>query len=84
MQQNQQMMMAGSGSGKGKNKGNQKGMGQSQKDLNQKMQQTLQKGSQSKGGMSEDLAKLAREQAQIRKMLQDMMDNQKVLKLVRS
>jgi hypothetical protein len=41
------------------------------------MQQTLQKGSQSKGGMSEDLAKLAREQAQIRKMLQDMMDNQK-------
>lgn len=77
MQQNQQMMMAGSGSGKGKNKGNQKGMGQSQKDLNQKMQQTLQKGSQSKGGMSEDLAKLAREQAQIRKMLQDMMDNQK-------
>ena len=77
MQQNQQMMMTGSGKGKSKSKGQQKGMGESQKNLNQQMQQTMQKGSQGKGGISEELAKMAREQAQIRKMLQQMMDNAK-------
>lgn len=81
MQQNQQMMMQGSGKGKGKSKGKSEGkpksMGQSQKELNQQMQQSLEKGSKGQGGMSEQLAKMAREQSQLRKMLQQFLDDSK-------
>jgi hypothetical protein len=76
MQQNQQMM-AGSGSGKGKNKGKQKSMGDAQKELNEQMGKTMQKGSKGQGGISEQLAKMAREQAALRKMLQGFLDSSK-------
>jgi hypothetical protein len=76
MQQNQQMM-AGSGSGKGKNKGKQKSMGEAQKELNEQMGKTMQKGSKGQGGVSEQLAKMAREQAALRKMLQGFLDSSK-------
>lgn len=76
MQQNQQMM-AGSGSGKGKSKGKQKSMGEAQKELNEQMGKTMQKGSKGQGGISEQLAKMAREQAALRKMLQGFLDSSK-------
>lgn len=76
MQQNQQMM-PGSGSGKGKNKGKQKSMGEAQKELNEQMGKTMQKGSKGQGGISEQLAKMAREQAALRKMLQGFLDSSK-------
>ncbi|MEA5427066.1 DUF4175 family protein [Arcicella lustrica] len=77
MQQNQQMMMQSSGKGKTKSKGKGKSISESQKDLNQQMQQSMQKGAKGQGGISEQLAKMAREQAQIRKMLQEFLDNNK-------
>ncbi|MET3129333.1 hypothetical protein ABID42_004457 [Arcicella rosea] len=77
MQQNQQMMMQSAGKGKTKSKGKGKSISESQKDLNQQMQQTMQKGAKGQGGISEQLAKMAREQAQIRKMLQEFLDNNK-------
>jgi hypothetical protein len=76
MQQNQQMM-AGSGSGKGKSKGKQKSMGEAQKELNEQMGKTMQKGSKGQGGVSEQLAKMAREQSALRKMLQGFLDSSK-------
>ena len=76
MQQNQQMM-AGSGSGKGKNKGKQKSMGEAQKELNEQMGKSMQKGSKGQGGISEQLAKMAREQSALRKMLQGFLDSSK-------
>ena len=76
MQQNQQMM-AGSGSGKGKSKGKQKSMGESQKELNEQMGKSMQKGSKGQGGISEQLAQMAREQSALRKMLQGFLDSSK-------
>ena len=76
MQQNQQMM-AGSGSGKGKSKGKQKSMGEAQKELNEQMGKSMQKGSKGQGGISEQLAQMAREQATLRKMLQGFLDSSK-------
>lgn len=76
MQQNQQMM-AGSGSGKGKSKGKQKSMGEAQKELNEQMGKSMQKGSKGQGGISEQLAKMANEQARLRKMLQGFLDSSK-------
>lgn len=79
MQQQQMNMMAGSGKGKNKNKGQSKmpSLGQKQKQLNEQMQQTREKGAKGQGGVSEELAKLAREQGQLRKMLQQFLDNNK-------
>jgi hypothetical protein len=78
MQQNQQMMMSGSGKGKGKGKGKEKSMGEKQKELNDQMKQTMQKGGQKgMGGLSEELAKLAQEQGRLRRMLQQYLDQNK-------
>ena len=71
------MAMPGSGKGKNKGKGQMPGMGEMQQKLNQQMQQ-LGKGQTPGGmGMSEQLARMAAEQAMIRKMLQELMDSQK-------
>lgn len=76
MQQNQQMM-AGTGSGKSKSKSKQKSMGEAQKELNEQMGKTMQKGSKGQAGISEQLAKMAREQSALRKMLQGFLDSSK-------
>jgi hypothetical protein len=73
----QEMQMQMSGSGKGKKSSKPMlSMGQKQQELNQQIQQ-LSKGQKGQTGMSEQLAKMAREQAMLRKMIQQFMDNNK-------
>jgi hypothetical protein len=79
-QMQQQMAMAMAMPGKGKGKGQQKmpGAGEMQQGLNEKIQQ-MGKGQQGQGkqGTSEQLARMAAEQAMIRKMIQELIDSQK-------
>ena len=77
MQQQMAMAMPGSGKGKkGKQKGEQKGMGEMQEKLNGQMKK-LGEGKEGQGNNSEQLARMAAEQAMIRKMIQDLMESQK-------
>ncbi|KAA6438814.1 ATPase [Dyadobacter flavalbus] len=77
MQQQMAMAMPGSGKGKkGKQKGEQKGMGEMQEKLNGEMKK-LGQGKEGQGNNSEQLARMAAEQAMIRKMIQDLMESQK-------
>jgi hypothetical protein len=77
MQEQMAMAMPGSAKGKkGKQKGQQKGMGEMQQELNGKMKQ-LGQGKEGQGNNSEQLARMAAEQAAIRKMIQDLMESQK-------
>ena len=77
MQEQMAMAMPGSGKGKkGKQKGEQQGMGERQEKLNGQMKQ-LGEGKEGSGQSSEKLARMAAEQAAIRKMIQDLMDSQK-------
>ncbi|MGA0560527.1 DUF4175 family protein [Larkinella sp. VNQ87] len=83
--QEQMNQMASSSSGKGKKKGKGKSMamGEMQKKLNERMQQLMKQGqNQGQGGkgnrgMSEELSRLAAEQAMMRKMLKELQDAQK-------
>ncbi len=70
------MGMPGGGKGGKKGKEPSPGMGESQKELNARMQQ-LGKSGKSGRGMSEELSNLAAQQAMIRKMLQQAQDNAK-------
>jgi hypothetical protein len=77
MQQQMAMAMPGSGKGKkGKQKGESPGMGEMQEKLNGKIKQ-LGQGKEGQGSSSEQLARMAAEQAAIRKMIQELMDSQK-------
>ncbi|WP_247237965.1 DUF4175 family protein [Telluribacter sp. SYSU D00476] len=85
-QMQQQMAMAMQMPGSGKEKGKQQqspGMGEMQKQLNERIQQLSQQqrqgqqGQQGKEGMSEELARTAAEQARLRKMIQELIDSQK-------
>ncbi len=77
MQQQMAMAMPGEGKGKkGKQKGQQQGMGQMQEKLNGKIKQ-LGSGKEGQGNSSEQLVKMAAEQAMIRKMIQELMEAQK-------
>ncbi len=77
MQQQMAMAMPGSGKGKkGKQKGNSPGMGEMQEKLNGQIKQ-LGEGKEGQGNSSEKLARMAAEQAAIRKMIQDLMESQK-------
>lgn len=75
-QQMMAMMMPGQGKGKNKGKSEMPSMGKMQEQMNQSTQKLQQSG---KGGraMSEELARLAAQQAQLRKMLQQAMDGMK-------
>ncbi len=85
MQQQMAMAMAmpGSGKGKGKGKGKSPGASQRQQGLNEQLKQMGKgksgqgQGQEGQGGTSEQLARMAAEQAMIRKMIQEMMDSQK-------
>jgi hypothetical protein len=77
MQEQMAMAMPGAGKGKkGKQKGEQQGMGERQEKLNGQMKQ-LGEGKEGQGNNSEKLARMAAEQAAIRKMIQDLMESQK-------
>jgi hypothetical protein len=77
MQQQMAMAMPGSGKGKkGKQKGEQEGMGEMQEKLNGQIKK-LGQGKEGQGGNSEQLARMAAQQAAIRKMIQDLMESQK-------
>jgi len=77
MQQQMAMAMPGKDKGKkGKQKGEQPGMGEMQEKLNGQIKQ-LGQGKEGQGQNSEKLARMAAEQAMIRKMIQDLMDSQK-------
>lgn len=77
MQQQMAMAMPGAGKGKkGKQKGNSPGMGEMQEKLNGQIKQ-LGEGKEGQGNSSEKLARMAAEQAAIRKMIQDLMESQK-------
>lgn len=71
----QMMAMSMPGSGKGGKKGNtpSTGMGEQQKDINQKIQ-GLGSGGKNGQQMSEELAKIANEQAKVRKQIKDLQD----------
>jgi hypothetical protein len=74
-QMQQQMAMAMSMPGKGKEKGKSPSPSELQQQLNSKLQQMKQ--GQGAKGQSEQLARMAAEQAQIRKMIQELLDAQK-------
>jgi len=78
MQENMASMMMALGKGKGKKKGNMPmpGLGKKQQQLNEQMQQLQQSGKGGRG-LSEELAKLAAEQGQLRRMLKQLLDSQK-------
>jgi hypothetical protein len=77
MQQQMAMAMPGAGKGKkGKQKGEQEGMGEMQEKLNGQIKK-LGQGKEGQGGNSEQLARMAAQQAAIRKMIQDLMESQK-------
>lgn len=75
MQENAMSMMSASQKGKSskKQKGNMPSMGKQQEQMNQQMQQS-QQGQRSGRAYSEQLAKMAAEQAAIRRQLQEAMD----------
>lgn len=78
-QMQEQMAMATPGSGKGKKgkgKGEGKGMGEMQEKLNGQIKE-LGSGKEGQGKNSEKLARMAAEQAAIRKMIQDLIESQK-------
>ncbi len=79
-QMQQMMMMAMQSQGKGK-PGKQKGQGEDpsgmQERLNRKIEQLSQMQRQGQQGLSEQLARAAAEQAAIRKMIQELMDQHK-------
>lgn len=80
MQQQMAMAMAMPGSGKGKQKG--KGKGKSAGEMQQELSDQMQKmgdgkGGQGQQGISEQIARMAAQQAMIRKMIQELMDSQK-------
>ncbi len=77
-QQMNAMAMPGSGSGgkKGKNPKDGEGISEMQRKLNDQMKQ-LQKGGQSGRGLSEELSRMAAQQAMIRSMLKKMEENAK-------
>ena len=83
MQQQMAMAMAmpGSGKGKGKGKGKSPGASERQQQLGEQLKQMGkgkgQQGQEGQGGTSEQLARMAAEQAMIRKMIQEMIDSQK-------
>jgi hypothetical protein len=80
MQQQMAMAMPGSGKGKkGKQKGEQEGMGEMQEKLNGQIKKLGQggNGKEGQGNNSEQLARMAAQQAAIRKMIQDLMESQK-------
>lgn len=77
MQQQMAMAMSMPGKGKGKEKGKTPGASEMQQQLNSKIQQLKQGQGQGGKGQSEQLARMAAEQAQIRKMIQELMDSQK-------
>ncbi|QRR04268.1 ATPase [Dyadobacter sandarakinus] len=77
MQQQMAMAMPGSGkSKKGKQKGEQPGMGEMQEKLNGQIKQ-LGQGKEGQGNNSEQLARMAAQQAMIRQMVQELMESQK-------
>lgn len=82
-EQMSQMSASSSGKGKKKGKGKSMAMGEMQKQLNERMQKLLKEGqNQGQGGkggrgMSEELSRLAAEQAMMRKMLKELQDAQK-------
>ncbi len=77
MQQQMAMAMPGAGKGKkGKQKGEQPGMGEMQEKLNGQIKQ-LGQGKEGQGNNSEQLARMAAQQAAIRKMIQELMESQK-------
>ena len=77
MQQQMAMAMPGAGKGKkGKQKGQQPGMGEMQEKLNGQIKQ-LGQGKEGQGNQSEQLARMAAQQAAIRKMIQELMEQQK-------
>ncbi|WP_229311483.1 DUF4175 family protein [Larkinella rosea] len=79
-QQMSQMSASGKGSkGKKKGKGKAMSMGEMQKQLNERMQKLMKEGQGGKGGrgMSEELSRLAAEQAMMRRMLKELQDAQK-------
>lgn len=78
-EQMSQMSASGSGKGKKKGKGKSMSMGEMQKQLNERMQKLMKEGQGGKGGrgMSEELSRLAAEQAMMRKMLKELQDAQK-------
>lgn len=75
-QQMSQMAMPGKGKGKKKGRSESMSLGQMQKQLNERIQQLQKSGKQGRG-MSEELSRLAEEQAAIRKMLKEIQDAQK-------
>ena len=80
MQQQMAMAMAMPGQGKGQQKG--KGKGKSAGEMQQELSDQLQKMGEGKSGQgqqgnSEQLARMAAQQAMIRKMIQELMDAQK-------
>ncbi|KAA0994016.1 DUF4175 family protein [Dyadobacter aurulentus] len=79
MQQQMAMAMPGSGKGKkGKQKGDSPGMGEMQEKLNGQIKQLGKgEGQEGQGNQSEKLARMAAEQAAIRKMINDLMESQK-------
>jgi hypothetical protein len=76
MQQQMAMAMAMPGKGKGKGKGKTPGAGEMQQQLNERLQQ-MGKSQNGPKGTSEQLARMAAEQAMIRKMIQELIDSQK-------
>ena len=76
MQQQMAMAMPGEGKGKKGKKGEQPGMGEMQEKLNGQMKQ-LGQGKEGQGNQSEQLARMAAQQAMIRKMVQALKDQQK-------
>ncbi len=84
MQQQMAMAMAmpgkgkGKGQGKGKGKENGKSAGEMQQELSEQLQKMGEgKSGQGQRGNSEQLARMAAQQAMIRKMIQELMDSQK-------
>lgn len=78
MQQQMAMAMAMPGKGKGKGKEKGKSPGEMQQELSDQMQKMGDgKGGQGKQGNSEQIARMAAQQAMIRKMIQELMDSQK-------
>lgn len=76
MQQQMAMAMPGEGKGKKGKKGEQPGMGEMQEKLNGQIKQ-LGQGKEGQGNSSEQLARMAAQQAMIRKMVQALKDQQK-------
>lgn len=79
MQDQMAMAMSMPGSGKNKKPGDSQGAGEMQQKLNDQIKQMGEGSSKGKDGkgMSEQLARMAAEQAQLRKMIQELMNEKK-------